>query len=493
VATALPPRYDGGTGAGSPERKADRVLPRQENRVSRLVIAQPDETAMNQPARSFSEQVTSGPQRISRRTALQVGSLALGSLTLADYLRCRAQAGAAAQHLATDTAVIQVFMGGGPSHIDLYDMKPEAPAEIRGEFRPIATDVPGVEICEHLPHLAQAMGHIALVRSVSHRNAGHLPASHWMMTGYEPPPSTTANVNPACGAVVAKLRGPNVAGLPAYVSIPRRQLLGGSSYLGSAYNPFTIESDPNSPKYAVRNLKLPGGVSVNRLQDRRGLLRRLDDLRRDGDREAEFAALDKFSHRALEMVTSSRAQQAFDLNRESTATRERYGRTSAGQGCLLARRLVEAGVTFVTVLSGGDWDTHTNNFSTLKNKCLPLVDRALATLVSDLHERGLDRRVLVLICGEFGRTPSINPLAGRDHWPGAFSVLFAGGGLKVGQVVGATDEHALHPISHAYSPADVLATVYDFLKIDTRREFSDQSGRPFRVLQDGRPIPDLFA
>ena len=466
------------------------------------VIAQTDETAMNRATRSISDPGTAGPgtaemgtagsRRISRRTALQVGSLALGSLTLADYLRCKAQ-GAASQHVAGGTAVIQVFMGGGPSHIDLYDLKPEAPAEIRGEFRPVATDVPGVEICEHLPHLARAMGHFALVRSVSHGNASHRPASHWMMTGYQPPPSATTNVNPSCGSLVAKLRGPNVAGLPAYVSIPRRQLLGGSAYLGAAYNPFTIESDPNSPRYTVRDLKPPAGLSVSRLQDRQGLLRHFDDLRRDADREAEFADLDKFSHQALEMVTSPRAQEAFDLGRESTATRERYGRTAAGQGCLLARRLVEAGVTFVTVLSGGEWDTHVNNFATLKNRCLPLVDRALAALVGDLHERGLDRRVLVLICGEFGRTPSINALAGRDHWPGAFSVLFAGGGLKVGQVVGATDEHALHPITRPYSPADVLATVYDFLRIDTRQQFSDRSGRPFRVLTDGRPIPELFA
>jgi uncharacterized protein (DUF1501 family) len=229
------------------------------------------------------------------------------------------------------------------------------------------------------------------------------------------------------------------------------------------------------------------------LQDREGLLRHLDDLRRDADRQTEFANLDKFSHAALEIVTSSRAQDAFDLRREPKAMRERYGRTSAGQGCLLARRLVEAGVTFVTVLSGGEWDTHANNFTTLKNNCLPLVDRALAALVTDLHERGLDRRVLVLICGEFGRTPGINPLAGRDHWPGAFSVLFAGGGLKVGQVVGATDDHAQYPITHAYSPADVLATVYDFLRINTRQEFLDHSGRPFRVLSDGRPIPELLA
>ena len=281
--------------------------------------------------------------------------------------------------------------------------------------------------------------------------------------------------------------------MPAYVSIPRRQLLGSAAYLGAAYNPFTIESDPNSPSYAARNLKFPGGLDGSRLQDRQRLLHQLDRIRGDVDRRGEFAALDKFSHEALEIVTGTRAQEAFDLSRETSATRDRYGRTSAGQGCLLARRLVEAGVTFVTVLSGGEWDTHSNNFSTLKNGSLPPVDRALATLVLDLCERGLDRRVMVVISGEFGRTPKINAQAGRDHWPGAFSVLFAGGGLKVGQVIGATDSHAMHPITHPYSPGDVLATVYNFLGIDTRQEFHDRSGRPIRILGEGRPISELLA
>ena len=429
-------------------------------------------------------------RRLSRRTLLRAGSLALGGLSLADYLRCRAQAAAPVKQ-AADTAVIHVFMGGGPSHIDMYDLKPDAPAEIRGEFRPISTSVPGIQISEHLPHLAQAMKNVALVRSVTHGEASHLPASHWMMTGYHPDPGTTSNKNPYCGAVVAKLRGANVAGLPAYASIPRRQLLGGPAYLGPAYNPFTTESDPNSPTYAVRNLDFPAGMSAARLEDRQGLLRGLDRLRADVDRQGEFAGLDKFSREAIEIVTGSRAQQAFDIQRESPATRDRYGRTSAGQSMLLARRLVELGVTFVTVLSGGEWDTHTNNFSTLKDKSLPLVDRALATLVSDLYERGLDRRVMLLVSGEFGRTPKINPQAGRDHWPGAMSILFAGGGLRVGQVVGATDHQAMFPTTHPYSPGDVLATVYNFLGIDTTREFHDQSGRPTRVLGEGQPIGEL--
>jgi hypothetical protein len=428
-------------------------------------------------------------RRVSRRTLLEVGSLALGGFTLADFLRARAQAGT--PDSARDTAVIQIFMGGGPSHIDMYDLKPEAPAEVRGEFRPISTSLPGVQISEHLPHMSRVLEHVAIVRSVTHANAGHLPASHWMMTGYQPGPATTSNVNPSCGALVARARGPNAEGMPPYVSIPRRQLLGAAAYLGAAYNPFTTESDPNSPTYAVQNLNLPLGMDARRLRDRRSLLRGLDRMRADVDNHGELAGIDKFSREAMEIVTSSRAQQAFDISREDAATRDRYGRTQAGQGCLLARRLVEAGVTFVTVLSGGEWDTHVNNFSILKNKSLPAFDRALAALVSDLHERSLDRRVLVLVTGEFGRTPLINAQAGRDHWPGAFSVVFAGGGLRVGQVVGATDSRAMRPITRAYSPGDLLATVYNFLDIDTRREFVDRSGRPVRILTDGHPIPEL--
>ncbi len=441
----------------------------------------------------FSPQAANGshPQHLTRRAALRVGGATLGALTLADLFRLR-QCAAAASLPQRDTAVIHVFMGGGPSHIDMVDMKPDAPAEIRGEFRPIASRQPGIQVCEHLPHLAGALDRFAIVRSVTHANAGHLPASHWMMTGHQPPPSTTTNVNPSVGAVVARLRGGSAAGMPGYASIPRKQLLGGAAFLGSACNPFTPESDPNSPKFSVQNLGLPAGIAVERLQDRRALLHDLDRLRTDIDRYGELAGVDKFSQQALEMITSPAAQRAFDLNREDTATRDRYGRTQAGQSCLLARRLVEAGVTFVTVLSGGEWDTHADNFATLK-RSLPPVDRALAALATDLYERGLDRKVMLLVSGEFGRTPTINPQAGRDHWPGAFSVLFSGGGLQVGQVIGATDTKAAYPTTHPYSPGDVLATVYDFLGVDFTHEFHDRSGRPVRVLPEGQPIDALRA
>jgi hypothetical protein len=431
--------------------------------------------------------------RFSRRVLLQAGSLALGGLTLGDLLKHRAAAeGPSNTSSPRDTAVIQIFMGGGPSHIDLYDLKPDAPAEIRGEFRPIASRLPGVRLGEQLPRLAEVMDRVALVRSVTHGNASHLPASHWMMTGYEPPPSTTTNVNPSCGAVVARARGPNTPGMPAYVSVPRRQLLGGPAYLGVAYNPFTTESDPVDKNFAVRNLNLPLGLDAARLNDRQSLLHSFDRMRADLDHRGDLAGTDRFSRQALEIITGSKAQAAFDVAKEDDATRDLYGRTSVGQRCLLARRLVEAGVTFVTVLSGGEWDTHTNNFAILKRD-VPPFDRAVSGLITDLYRRGLDRQVLLLVYGEFGRTPKINPQAGRDHWPGAFSVLFSGGNLRVGQVVGATDSHAAYPISSPCTPGDVLSTMYSFLGIDTSREFTDRAGRPLRMLPEGRPIVELLS
>lgn len=429
-------------------------------------------------------------QRLGRRTFLKVGALAFGGWSLADQLRLQAESGPA---LPRDTAVIQIFMGGGPSHIDMYDLKPAAPSEIRGEFSPISTSVNGVRISEHLPHQAMVMDKLAIVRSVCHSNAGHRPASHWMMTGYEPPTAAQQNTNPSLGSVVARLRGTNVTGLPAYVSIPRKQLLGGSAYLGNAYNPFTTENDPSSSDFSVRNLSLSGGMTKGRLASRQELQYGFDRLREQLDKEAEFAGLDKFSRDAYELVTGDRAAQAFDLSLEDPRIRERYGNFSGGQGCLLARRLVEAGVTFVTVLSGGEWDTHVNNFEQLKTNSLPKIDSAVSALVTDLYERGLDKRVMVIAYGEFGRTPKINKDAGRDHWPGAASVLFSGGGLKVGQVVGETDPHGAYPITQRYTPGDVLSTVYHFLGIDRHHEFRDGSNRIFPVLNEGRPIPELLA
>ncbi len=428
--------------------------------------------------------------RLSRRSFVQAGALAFGGVTLAGMLRHKAHA---AQRNASvpDTAVIQIFCGGGPSHLDMYDLKPFAPAEVRGEFQEIETNVPGVSISECLPEQARVMDKLAIVRSVAHGSSSHGIASQWVLTGHRVPRETKDNAFPATGAVVSKLRGPNAAGMPAYVAVPRKTSFGNAAYLGSAFNPFVTDGDPNDEAFKVENLQLARELTSARLGDRRALMSRFDRMRRDVDLYGQLAGFDEFSRQAVELVTSERAARAFDIAREDPRLRERYGRSFIGQNCLLARRLVEAGVSYVTCLSGGGWDTHTDNFSVLRKQTLPRYDRAIAALVSDLYERGLDRKVLVMVFGEFGRTPKINKDAGRDHWPGAMSVVLSGGGLRVGQTVGRTDSWGARPIDRPYSPACVLATMYQTMGIDRAHMFYDQSSRPIPVLSDGRPIEEL--
>lgn len=426
---------------------------------------------------------------LTRRDALRVGALALGGLSLPQLFRARAMAETSG---IKDTAVIQIFMGGGPSHLDMYDLKPEAPAEIRGEFKEIPTRVPGLRISEHLPLQAAAMDKIAIVRSITHANSSHLPSSHYVLTGHNPPQESPDNLNPSTGSVVSRLRGPNVPGMPAYVAVPRRTSYGGPAYLGGAFGPFPTQKDPNADSFHVPDLSRLTDVSIERLRHRQSLAQHLDRLRREVDAHGDMAALDRFSTQAFQLITSANVARAFDIEREHPRVRDQYGRTPIGQNCLLARRLVEAGVTYVTCLSGGGWDTHTNNFAELRDVTLPRYDRAIAALVSDLQDRGLSDRVLVMAFGEFGRTPRINRDAGRDHWPGAMSVLFAGGGLKVGQAVGTTDAHGAYPTSKPYSPGCVLATLYKVVGVDSQHHFKDQSDRPIPVIPEGRPIVELF-
>lgn len=429
--------------------------------------------------------------RVTRRSVLKVGTLLWGGFTLPDLLRRRALADAS-NRPNRDTAVIQIFCGGGPSHIDMYDLKPHAPAEIRGEFREISTSVPGIRICEHLPLQAEVMDKFAVIRSVQHGTSSHLPAAHQMLTGYETSTSPVDNTSPFTGSVVARLRGSNVAGMPAYVAVPRKVAFGSASYAGTAFNPFITDVEPNAKNFRVRSLKLEGTVNADRLENRRALLTNLDTFRRDIDLNGDLEGMDSFYREAVGMITSDRAARAFEIEREDPKLRDEYGRTSIGQNCLLARRLVEAGVTYVTCLSGGGWDTHFKNFKELREVTLPRYDRAIATLIKDLHQRGLAKRVMVMAFGEFGRTPRINHEAGRDHWPGAMSVLMAGGGLKVGQMVGSTDARAAYPATSPHSPGDVLSTMYHFMGIDTRHELRDHNGRPLPVLSEGRPIADLI-
>lgn len=425
---------------------------------------------------------------VSRRDVLRVGSLAIGGLTLADMLRLRAEA---ASSRAKDTAVILFWAAGGPSHIDMYDLKPAAPAEFRGEFKPVATNVPGIEISEHLPYHARMMDKLAVVRSITHTNAGHGMGSHWMMTGYQPTTEVEDNIHPSIGSVVSKVRGPNTPGLPAYVTLPRKASFSHAAYLGASHNPFFPDDDPNNAGFRVRNLQLPGRVSAARLDRRRELFHDLDNIRRDIDARDTMEGLDKFYRDAMEMITSEKARRAFDINAEDPRLRDRYGRHDVGQSLLLARRLVEAGVTFVTVQAGGGWDTHGDNFAQLKNNLLPKYDQGFTALIEDLYNRGIADRVLVFAMGEFGRTPRINPQSGRDHWPGAISVPFAGGGFKAGQVIGETDARAEYPVSKPYSPGDMLSTMYHFLGIDHHVDFYDEARRPLAILREGKPIKEL--
>jgi hypothetical protein len=428
----------------------------------------------------------------SRRSFLRIGSLGIGGMTLPNLLRMQ-NAAADDGKPVRKKSVILVWQAGGPSHLDMYDLKPTAPTEVRGEFRPISTNVNGIQISEHLPLQAQMMDKLAIVRSAFHTNAGHGMGSQWMLTGYQPSIEVNDNIYPSVGSVVARLQGANDPGLPAYVNLPRQLGMGKAAYLGASFNPFSPESDPNSDGFRVQNLKLPGRVDASRLRRRQGLLGQLDQIRRDIDLKGDIDGLDTFYRDAMQMVTNDKAIEAFDIKQEDDNLREEYGRNDLGQSCLLARRLVEAGVSFVAIQAGGGWDTHGDNFKQLKDNLLPKYDRAVATLVKDIHQRGRQEDVLVMACGEFGRTPRINPGAGRDHWPGAMSVLYAGGGLKMGQVIGSTNDKAEYPTSKAASVGCVLSTMYHALGVDYRHVFYDHGRRPLPVLNEGQPIADLIA
>jgi hypothetical protein len=427
---------------------------------------------------------------IGRRSFLRVGTLALGGMTLPGLLRLR-QVGAQSP-AGRKKSVILIWQAGGPSHIDMYDLKPDAPAEVRGEFRPIDTNVPGIRIGEHLPKQARVMDKLAILRSACHTNAGHGMGSQWMLTGYQPTIEVNDNIYPSTGSVVAKMNGPNEPGLPAYVNLPRGLNLGKAAYLGASYNPFAPDNDPNNDGFQVKNLKLPGRVPADRLSRRKDLLNSLDDVRRDIDTKGDLYGLDTFYREGLEMVTDPKAQRAFDVAKEPMKVRDMYGRNDLGQCCLLARRLVESGVTFVTVQAGGGWDTHGDNFKQLKTNLLPKFDQALAALVTDLCERGLQEDVLVMAMGEFGRTPKINSGVGRDHWPGAMSIVYAGGGLKMGQAIGTTNALAEYPTSKPASPGCILSTMYHVLGIDHKHVFYDDAKRPMPILNEGEPIKELI-
>jgi hypothetical protein len=413
---------------------------------------------------------------VPRREFLRVGALGAGalSLTLADVLRLQAAAPAAARaRVGGPKAVIMIFLPGGPSHIDMYDLKPEAPAEYRGEFRPIPTNVPGIQICELFPRQARIMDKLAILRAVVGSDGDH--AAYQFLTGFR-----RRDMRPALGSVVSKLEDGAIA-MPPYVSLDRR----GEetpSYLGAAHRPFV----PSGP--ALENLGLARGFDMERLKTRRSLLATFDTMRRDLDASGTLESLDEFTQRAFDMISSGAVREAFDLSKEDPRTVEAYGR--AGRKFLQARRLVEAGVKVVTLGYGG-WDTHGDNFKTLRRQ-LPELDDAFASLLSDLDARGLADDVAVVMWGEFGRTPKVNNSAGRDHWEQTMSAVVAGGGLKMGQVIGETDGRAERPIDRPVTQQNIHATLYHVLGIDPAETFLNGAGRPVHILDDREAIRELI-
>jgi hypothetical protein len=410
---------------------------------------------------------------LSRRSFLQIGAFGAG-LTLAEMLRLRAGAGEAR---SSSKSAIMIYLPGGPSHMDMYDLKPDAPQEFRGEFNPLATNVPGVSICEHMPLQAKMFDKLAVIRSVV--SVGEHSDS-LVMTGYSQQQNMITH-HPSFGSVVSRLRGGDRGDVPPFVSLRGMSTGTEPGYLGIAHRPFS----PSGP--GMQNLRLAGGITADRLDQRKGLLQGFDDVRRDVDASGTMAGLDSFTARAFDMVTSGTVRTALELNKEDARTRERY---KGVEQFLTARRLIEAGVGCVTLAIGG-WDTHGQNFTTLKRQ-LPQVDRGVANLVQDLVDRGMDRDVVTVMWGEFGRTPKINGNAGRDHWPAVMSALVAGGGLKMGQAIGESTARGERPKDRPYTVPQVLSTLYRAMGIDAAQTFRDGSGRPMYILDDRAPVTELL-
>ncbi len=440
-----------------------------------------------------------GTQRgLGRRGFLSVGSLAVGGLSLADLLRARQ---AQATESRRSTSVIFFFQAGGASHHDMVDMKPLAVPEVRGPFSPIETKVPGLSVCSLMPGHAEIADRLTVIRSISHHLAVHDDATHWLQTGY---PLLNARQqgqqHPAQGSIVSALKGANVSGMPAYVCIPEdyRKHLGfyeHAAFLSSRHNALDAGGDPNLGNYSAPSFNLPADVTMPRLDDRRELHRHLDRLARRVDASVEYAALDDVQRQAIELTTGSAARKAFDLTEEPKELRDAYGRHAYGQSALLARRLVEAGVSFVTInLYEKDVDWWDDHYTIEKNlrKRLPPFDQAVSTLIRDLERRGQLDHVLVACFGEFGRAPRIDQHAGRGHWPGAMSAVLAGGGIKAGQIIGSTDSIGSAPKDRPLGPGDLLASLYRVLGVDHQNTIRDRQNRPIPILESGQPIAELF-
>jgi hypothetical protein len=420
-----------------------------------------------------------------RRDVLKIGSLGAMGLTLSGYLRRLA---AAEREPKGARSAIVVWLGGGPPHLDTFDMKPEAPAEVRGEFNPIETNVPGVKVCEHLPKLATCADKYAILRGVSHTLAGHELGTSYLSTGNRPIPSL---VFPGYGAVVSR-ELPGADELPHFVAIPNTPQKAG--YLGVRHAPLATNSAPQPGRpFQVRGISLGAdGLTVEQFENRQKLLRRVDTAFEELKSNSSLVqGLDRFDQQAYAVISSPKAREAFDTSLEPAEVSAAFGEHRFGQSCLLAVRLIEAGVRFTTVSFGG-WDTHSGNFRKCKEELLPQLDQGLAALLNSLSERGLLDSTTVFVTGEFGRTPKINERAGRDHWPRAFSILMAGGGIRGGQVVGASDEKGMGPAGEPITPDQVAATFYRTLGIDYQKEYHTNTGRPVMIVREGAVLSQLM-
>src|SRR5262245_55507162 len=456
------------------------------------------------------------PGPLRRREFLRAGLAGLSGLSLPGLFRLRAEAGV--PELRERTAVIIVWLIGGASHLETYDPNPLSGSDYKGPYDPIATRVPGLQICELLPRHAQATDKFTILRSLVHTGFCHQQGAQQLLTGHPVRELKQKPDDPDLFSITHFLRSDPSRALPNYVGVNPVPYIG-SAYLGPAYEPFAVSGDPNDPKFEVPNIGIADPQQAHRLGERIGLRREFDRLRRDVDRLGNMHALDTFESQAWNVLSGTQARRAFDLALEDPRTRDRYGRNAWGQQCLLARRLVEAGVDLVTTTFSGplcgrvqNWDDHAVNhnvFEAMKLRA-PIYDQAVTTLVEDLHERGLDKRVLLIVTGEFGRTPKISYVAstgegaasapagtiqpGRDHWPNATSLLFSGGGIAEGEIIGATDSRGEHAVERRVGVQDFLATVYRHLGVDAERvAFNNFAGRPIPILTHDRPIRRLLA
>jgi hypothetical protein len=449
----------------------------------------------------------------TRRRLLQVGAAGLLGLSLPEWLRA-AEKGRGSPK-ARAKAIILLHQFGGPSQFETFDMKPDAPAEVRGEFKAASSKLPGVPICDRLPRLAGWMNQVCVIRSMQHTMKNHNPATYYSLTGYAPPVDDirlrdSPDLFPAYGSIVDKL-APAGGGMPTFVAFPH-VLRDGSitpgqhaSFLGKAHNPLFFSQDPNAADFGLPELQLPAEVSLERLESRRELLKLIDEQSKLLDESATARGIDEAYQRAVGMLTSPKVRQAFEIAKEPAAVRDRYGRTTYGQSCLLARRLVEAGAKFVNVYfssaiggrkNEGGWDTHGFGGNPmapiLRDYLLPITDQTLPALLQDLKERGLFDTTLVVWMGEFGRSPRINKDAGRDHWPNCYTALLAGGGVKRGYVHGGSDKGGAFPTGDAVRPEDLAATMFALLGLDPATEIKDTLGRPFPIAK-GTAVAGLMA